>query len=670
MTTHALLVCVEHYPEHAGSPGDLPGAPAQTLELVQWLTETGAAEREHITVLASIAAASEPVAERLAELVGEHSVLLGPGGSPGELTSMHFEAAIDRAPVDWRDGDRFLLHWAGHGYRNAGRRRLELPAYHVPGFPQPWQRAIDVDDLLSRFTSVACRIDQFAVFEVCADDRADAQGTVVNVLKEEPVKKSGKARLSAAFAAGEGQFARRMADEAIFTRALIEELRAEGPDALTERRFRIMSETIDTRLVRSVPGGRRLTQSMLYRGPNTTDWRAVERDPDRRFEADGSRLLSALRGARIGADEQKLLRTYLREQGVPPGVFVEEDPVEWATALMALAAPTGEHPIRYLLEWLYVRSEQTWVAEWAERLKGRDIEDFRPADVAERQPLTLVVFIRENDQSPDDPRLVRYDAEPLFYVGADRFALPEGLPSGADLPRDRLVPYLVEFYRAVWAQWTSVAQARLQVVLPTELFNEPFELADAGDGEQVFVLGEHHELVLRPILRHGVARPMHYATWTESLHLRSGPALAHLNRHHCGDRLERCPGEAVGFFQDYRWEHHPDRRGRVEYQLDRGKWALVWTHGTTCTGDCTGTNGANAPCPGADVGNLLHRTLEAEKQTLGGLPSVVMRLRHTLNDDGPSSQRVVLLFDDPGWCPWAGTGRLNSVLVEKGTRHG
>ncbi len=280
------------------------------------------------------------------------------------------------------------------------------------------------------------------------------------------------------------------------------------------------------------------------------------------------------------------------------------------------------------------------------------------------------MFIRENEQSPDDPKLVRYDAEPQFYVGAERFALPEGLPSGADLPRERLDRHLVDFYQSVRAHWTSITQARVQVVVPTELFNEPFELARAGSDDDFIVLGEHHELVLRPIVRHGLDKPMHYGAWTESVQLRSGSALSHLNRHRCGNRLELCGREAVGFLQDYRWEPGPGGRGTVEYELGRGKWALVWTHGMTCTGGCTGANGANDPCPGGAVGNLLHRMLEAEDHKLSRLPSVVSRLRRTLGDGGPSPQRVVLLFDDPGWCPWAGTGRLDSVLVEKGTQHG
>ncbi|MYS83785.1 caspase family protein [Embleya scabrispora] len=374
MTTHALLVCVEHYPEYAGSPPDLVGVSAQTLELAEWLSGTGAADREHITVLASISAASKPVTDRLAELVNKRSVLLGPGGVlhdgvPGELSPTHFESAIRRAPDDWQDGDRFLLYWTGHGYRHEGRRRLELPAFHVPDFREPWQKAIDVDDLLARFASVARHVDQFAVFEVCADDRIESASVVLNVLEERPITKSAKARLSAAFAAGEGQFAYGRADKAIFTGALIEQLIARGPDALTEIEFKKMFDAIDTELVRSVPEGRRLSQSPLYRGPNTTDWRPAERDPENRFEMGGTRLLSALRDARIGLAERTLLRTYLRERGVPASVFVEDDPVAWAKALMALAAPPGRHPIRHLLEWLFTRGRQTWVAEWAERLE-------------------------------------------------------------------------------------------------------------------------------------------------------------------------------------------------------------------------------------------------------------------------------------------------------------
>ncbi|MFE3199579.1 hypothetical protein [Embleya sp. NPDC059237] len=667
MTVHALFVCVEHYPAHEGGPGDLPGALAQTLELVEWLHTSGASGAERITVLASVRAASEPTAERLRELIAADSILVGPGAGPGELQHVDFERVLGGIGEHWRDGDRFLLHWTGHGRLDAHGRWLELPAFHLAGDSRLAVRAIAVDELLARCGEVPRRVDQFLVFETCADRRGEPGAIPLNLTAAGPSEKSAKARISAVFAADDGQFAYRPADRPAFTTALIEHLTLRGPDALTVPAFREMFDEIDTRLAASGPAGRPLRQSPMYRGPGTADWREGERDPENQFGLYRHRLLALLADLDIGAGEPAVLRTYLRERGVPEWVFAGADLPAWGAALMSLPGPPGRHPIRHLLEWLYAGCHQTHVADWAEQLReAGHIDAFRPAEVRERQPLTLVVFIRENAYSSDGPDRVRYDAEPRFYVGLEHFEAPPGLPSGTGLPRERLADHLADFYLTIRTGWTSLAKARVQLVLPTELFNEPFEAVRIGGADDHIVLGEHHEVVLRPIVRHGVARPMHYDTWAESANLRANPAVRHLNRHLCGGGSHDCEDEAVGFLQDYRWEHRPDRPGAVESAVGRGDWALLWTHGTTCTDACAGTNGAHGGCSGAAVGRTLYRMLEQKNRNLTQLPSAVTLLRRTLGRRATPPERVVLVFDDPGWRPWQGAGLLRGAPAGRG----
>ncbi|MFJ8738452.1 caspase family protein [Embleya sp. NPDC127516] len=673
MTAHALLVCVEHYPEHEGSPEHLPGALAQTLELVEWLSRCCGARRGDITVLASVSATSRATADRLRGSVSERSILLGPGAEPGELRPEQIESAIAAAADAWRDGDRFLLYWSGHGYLTERGRRLELPAWHPVDGP-PRQRVISVEDMLTHFGSIPRRVDQFVVFETCANRRHDPRGIVLNLTAEGTIAKSAKARVSAAFAADDGQFARRPGDRAVFTRALLEHLAVWGSNALTERGFKEVFDAIDAELARAAPGGRPLWQSPRYRGPGETRWRTGERDPEDPFGIDGRRLIALLADLEIAPGEQAVLRTYLCEQHVPEWVVAGDDLVAWGRALMSLPAAPGRHPVRHLLEWLHACCRQVQVAEWADRLReAGHIADFEPSRVRVRQPLTLVLFVREDDHSPEDRALVRYDTEPQFYVGSERFAPPPEPIPGASLPADRLGGSLAAFYLAVRAHWTSLDRAGIQVVVPTELLNEPFESTVVGSAEDHIVLGEHHEVVLRPLVRHGIARPMHYDTWAGSAHLRTNPALWHLDRHRCGRGGGACDKEVVGFLQDYGWRHRPGEPGTVERAVGRGDWAMVWTDRTTCTDACAGVNGSNGSnqaCSGSLVGEDLYRMLDREDRKLAQLPSTVARLRGTLGRKAASSERVVLLFDDPGWCPWQGAGLLRSTPRAQGTHRG
>nr|WP_237535912.1 caspase family protein [Streptomyces sp. SID3343] len=665
---HGLFVCAERYPGADRRTGDLVGALNETLRLVRWMHAKCAAVANDITVVASVCDQSAAVVAELRPLVSLRSVFAGPGHTPAELTAAHVKHAIRDAPNGWQDHDRFLLHWAGHGTRYGEGQLLELPAYHEDGDAEPTRAVVRVEDVLRRFAAVHRRIDQILIFEACANIVGEPVGELVDVTGVGPLAKSAKVNQGAAFAADIGQFAMRSGGVSVFTGLLIEHLADRDASVLLPEEFddvvaRMRSELCG-RIARNARG---IVQLPIFRSPHTTAWSRPTRNPYDQFGLYGERVVALLAQLDLDPTRRGALKSYLYQHGVPSDLLAQDDPIAWGRSLTSwMALPDGDHALRHLLQWLYVRCDQPQAREWAQALHQRgDLAAFRPEEVESRQPVVLVMGIGEDDHSPDtDDESVRYQATLRLYLGGDPYRPSRDGPDGSQLPRTGLNDHLADFYLRARDTFDTIDGAHIQVVAPAELFNHPFEQARVEAEGEFLVLGDEHPVMLRYDRRHGVRKPLHHGKWQRSAGMSHDIAEERLNRHRCGIGPEVREGPVAGFVQDYPWT---PGEGTVEAALVRGEWAIAWTAGTGCTGECPASGDV---CAGAELGARLTHMLRKHGLPLDRLPYVVQELRNTLNEASGAGQRMVLVFDNPQWRPWGGQGLLRAAPRQRETHDG
>jgi len=704
VTVHAFLVCAEYYPERGAADRHLPGSLREALGLARWLHRVSPDPR--ITVLASVCPESSTVADELLPLIEDTtSILAGPGRKDSELTATHVEYAIRDADLRWRDGDRVLLHWSGHGTLSPAGRLLELPAFRPEGRSEALRYVIETEELLRRFRHVGENsIQQVAVFETCAEVDPYPNATVLNVNPRNDVVDSPHAAQCVVDAAGDGQLAGRFGERAHFTGSLIPLLADHAADALACDAFAEIFLDIHHDLSELLRDGGAIVGLPRYRPAGTLGWTEPRYSPDRAFGYHGRRLLELLGNLPATPADLAAMRVYLSEQGLPEALFASEDPVEWGRGILGRTfTHDGDHPVRFLLQWLCARFDRPRIRRWADVWRDRGmIKDLAVADVDRDHPMTLLMRVREDPNSPEDEENVRYDAMSVVYIGDEPHPLPGERLAGTGLPSGGLNPYLAGFFRRTTHGFSSLRQAQIHIVVPPTLLNHPFECTPivprgpAANAALAPQLGSLHPVMLRPESRHGVDAADDHEAWTRLADAIGSPARDRVHWNPCDAQSTPAAKPAfadldapasVGFVQGRAMRPGTDAGDAVERALMVGEWAIAWADFGGCAGRClhspqgreagagpggggssggadgpeTGANGANGACDGSLLGERLHATLTKENRTVSEIPSLVRDLRHRLRDAAPSGGRIVLVFDDPNHRPWQHNGPLEDI---------
>ena len=707
MTVHAFLLCAEYYPERGAADRHLPGSLREALGLARWLHRVSPNPR--ITVLASVCLESATVADELLPLIDDTtSILAGPGRKNTQLTATHVEYAIRDADLGWRDGDRVLLHWSGHGTLSAKGRLLELPAFTPEGRSEALRYAIETEELLRRFRHVGERsIQQVAVFETCAEVRPYTNATVLNVNPHNDVVDSPHAAQCVVDAAGDGQLASRLGERAHFTGSLIPLLADHTADALTCDAFAEIFLDIHHDLSELLCNGGAIVGLPRYRPAGTTGWTEPRYSPDRAFGYQGRRLLELLGNLPATPADLAAMRVYLIEHGLREELFASEDPVAWGRGILGRTfTHDRDHPVRFLLQWLHARFDRPQILRWAAVWQDRKlIRDLALDDVDRDHPMTLLMRVREDPDSPEDEENVRYDAMSVVYIGDEPHPLPGEAPAGTGLAPGALNRYLADFFRRTRSGFSSLRRAQIHIVVPPLLLNHPFEctpIVPSGRRTNPALapqLGSLHPVMLRPESRHGVDAADDHEAWTRLADAIGSPARDRIHWSPCDAQSTpaRAPAAttaaftdvgapaSVGFVQGRAMRPGTDAGDAVERALMAGEWAFAWADFGGCAGRCFlspgergaepgsigapnaldnaggGAAGANGACAGSLLGERLHATLTQQNRTVSEIPSVVYDLRRTLRPAAPSGGRIVLVFDDPNHRPWQHNGPLEDI---------